>query len=215
MTAKNIYLQKTAFFWCFQIKCIIIESVRRAIISVIIAKPSNLFHYEGIFKDGVPDSAVWSFEKGEDDNTVQLLDIATKEFFRDGYSLIIEAYLTVLFGKLLNFYDIKKTKTSHETILQILQYCAAHYKEAITVNSVAQNLHISRSTISHIFSSRLSMNFCDYINSLRLIEAEQLLKNKSYSITEVSYLCGFSSIRTFNRAFLKRYGVSPSDYRKT
>lgn len=182
---------------------------------VIIAKPSNLFHYDGIFKDGVPDSAVWSFEKGEDDNTVQLLDIATKEFFRDGYSLIIEAYLTVLFGKLLNFYDIKKTKTSCETILQILQYCASHYKEAITVNRVAQNLHISRSTVSHIFSSRLSMNFCDYINSLRLIEAEQLLKNKSYSITEVSYLCGFSTIRTFNRAFFKRYGVSPSDYRKT
>ncbi len=181
---------------------------------VVIAKASNLFHYEGIFKDGVPNSAVWSFEKGEDDNTVQLLDIAIKEFLRDGYTSIIEAYLTAIFGKLLNFYDIKKTKASHETILQILQYCATHYKEAITVNSVAQNLHLSRSTISHIFSARLSMNFCDYINSLRLIEAEQLLKNKSYSVTEVSYLCGFSTIRTFNRAFLKWYGVSPSDYRK-
>lgn len=182
---------------------------------VIIAKPSNLFRYKDVFEVGVPSSAVWSFEKGEDDNTVQLLDIATKEFLRDGYNSIIEAYLTALFGKLLKFYDIKKSKTSNDTISKILQYCASHYKEAITVNSVAQNLHISRSSISHIFSSRLSINFCDYINSLRLVEAELLLKNKSYSITEISYLCGFSTIRTFNRAFLKRYGVSPSDYRKT
>ena len=181
---------------------------------VIIVKPSNLFCYKDIFEDGAPSSAVCNFEKGEDDNTVQLLKIATKEFLRDGYSSIIEAYLTAIFGKLLKFYNIKKTKTSRETILQILQYCASHYKEPITVDSVAQNLHISRSSISHIFSSRLSMNFCDYINSLRLIEAEQLLKNKSYSITEISYLCGFSTIRTFNRAFLKRYGVSPSSYRK-
>lgn len=182
---------------------------------VIIIKSSKLFSYKEFFEDGVPASAVWSFETGEDDNAVLLLDIATNEFFRDGYSLVIEAYLTALFGKLLKFYDIVKTKTSHETILQVLQYCSSHYEENITVNSVAENLHISRSTVSHIFSSRLSMNFCDYINSLRLIKAEQLLRNKSYSITEISYLCGFSTIRTFNRAFLKRYGVSPSAFRKS
>lgn len=181
---------------------------------VIIAKPSNLLHYEGVFDEGVPNSAVWCFEKGQDDNVVELLDIATSEFLRDGYNTIIEAYLMVIFGKLLNFYEIKKTETDRETILQILHYCATHYKEAVTVNSVAQSLHISRSTVSHIFSSRLAMNFCDYINSLRLIDAVHLLKNKNYSITEISYLCGFSTIRTFNRAFLKRYGVSPSAYRK-
>lgn len=182
---------------------------------IIIIKSSKLFSYKEFFEDGVPASAVWSFEMGEDDNAVLLLDIATNEFFRDGYSLVIEAYLTALFGKLLKFYDIVKTKTSHETILQVLQYCSSHYEENITVNSVAENLHVSRSTVSHIFSSRLSMNFCDYINSLRLIKAEQLLRNKSYSITEISYLCGFSTIRTFNRAFLKRYGVSPSAFRKS
>lgn len=190
------------------------ESVKGEYV-IVFAKPSLLFHYEGVFKEGVPDSAVWKFEKGEDDNTVQLLNIAVAEYLRDGYNSVTEAYLTAIFGKLLNFYDIKKIQNANETVLQILQYCAAHYKEAITINSVAEGLHISRSTVSHLFSSRLSMNFCDYINSLRLIEAEKMLKNKSCSITEISYLCGFSTIRTFNRAFLKRYGVSPSAFRKT
>ena len=212
---KKYLLSENSFFLVFPNQVHHYSDCLKGEYIVIIAKPSNFFSFKDIFEDGVPNSAVWSFEKGQDDNAVQLLDIATKEFLRDGYNSIIEAYLTAIFGKLLNYYEIKKTKTHRETVLQILQYCAAHYKEAITVNSVARSLHISRSTVSHIFSSRLAMNFCDYVNSLRLIEAEQLLKNKNYSITEVSYLCGFSTIRTFNRAFLKRYGVSPSDYRKT
>jgi AraC-like DNA-binding protein len=58
------------------------------------------------------------------------------------------------------------------------------------------------------------MNFCDYINSLRLAEAEKILNNKSYTITEIAGMSGFSTIRTFNRAFLKKYGISPSAYRK-
>ena len=182
---------------------------------LIIIKPSVLRSFKGVFEEGVPSSALWHFEQNCDDNIVCLLDMAMKDYIRYGDSLIIESYLTALFAKLLNFYNIEKTRTSPQTILQILQYCTAHYKENITVHSVAETLHISRSTVSHIFSSRLSINFCDYINSLRLIEAEQLLKNKNYSITEISYLCGFSTMRTFNRAFLKRYGVSPSDFRKS
>lgn len=212
---KKYMLSENSFFLVFPNQVHHYSECLEGEYVVIIIKPSKLFSYKEFFEDGVPSSALWSFEENNDDNTVQLLDIATKEFLRDGYSLVIEAYLTALFGKLLNFYDIKKIKTSHETILQILQYCSSHYKENITVNSVAENLQVSRSTVSHIFSSHLSINFCDYINSLRLIDAEQLLKNKNYSITEISYLCGFSTIRTFNRAFLKRYGVSPSAFKKS
>ncbi len=182
---------------------------------VIIIKPSTLHGYNNIFGEGAPSCALWHFEENGDDNMIHLLETAMKEFVRDGYSLIIEAYLTALFGKLLKFYEIEKRTMNHDTVFQILQYCKAHYKENITVEQISKNLHLSRSTISHIFSSRVCMNFCDYINSLRLTDAEQMLKNKNYSITEISYLCGFSTIRTFNRAFRNRYGVSPSAFRKS
>ena len=82
------------------------------------------------------------------------------------------------------------------------------------MEEVADKLCISRSTVSHLFNERLAMNFCDYINSLRLSDAVKLLKNGKNTITEISDLSGFSTIRTFNRAFLKRYGISPSEYRK-
>lgn len=180
---------------------------------VLILKPSHLLRYNQLFMKGVPSSALCSLN-GEDGGLSGLLQTALDEYTRDGYSDIIAAYLTAFFGKLLAFYNIEKEASSQETTLKILQYCAMHYKEALTVNSVAESLSLSRSSVSHIFSTRISMNFCDYINSLRLKDAEELLKNKNYSVTEIAYMSGFFTIRTFNRAFLKKYGISPSEFRK-
>ena len=177
--------------------------------------PSRLLSFSNVFLEGEPISAVYRFCEGDDDNAVFLLETALYEFKRDGYNTVIDAYLTVLFGKLLKHYKIEKSKASRSTVLSILEYCSEHYRETITVAQVAEDLQISRSTVSHIFSKRLRMNFCDYINSLRLTDAEMLLGNGSYSITEVANMSGFSDIRTFNRAFLKRFGVSPSAYKKT
>lgn len=178
---------------------------------VLIIKPSALLSYGEVFLEGEPSSALW---QAEDENTVFLLERALAEYKAEGDSPIIRAYLTALFGKLLQHYPIEKNPLSGDTVLEILQYCARHYKEEISVASIAEELKLSRSSVSHIFSLRIGMNFCDYLNGLRLSDAISLLKNKSYSITEVAERSGFSTIRTFNRAFLKQYGVSPSSYRK-
>ena len=181
---------------------------------VLIMKPSDLLRYNQVFLKGVPGSVLHCFPSGEDDGIAGLLENALREYERDGYSDIIAAYLTALFGKLLPFFAIEKTGFSQDNVLKILQYCTTHYKEDLTVESVAEALSISRSCVSHIFSTRISMGFCDYVNSLRLAEAEEILKNQSYSITEAANMSGFPTIRTFNRAFLKRYGTTPSEYRK-
>ena len=181
---------------------------------VLIMKPFDLLRYGEVFMKGVPDSAVHCFEDGNDDALGFLLEIACREYDRDGYSDVIAAYLTVIFGKLLPFFSVRKAEFSRETVLKILQYCTAHYKEELTVASVADGLDLSRSCVSHIFSTRMSMNFCNYINLLRLSEAEKLLNNKNYTVTEVASMSGFPTIRTFNRAFLKKHGISPSAYRK-
>lgn len=190
-----------------------VDSVRGDYI-VLKINPAQLLAFNDIFLEGEPVSALCHFKEGEDDNTISLMETAFGEFRRDGYSPIIDAYLTALFGKLFRFYRIEKSKVSRDATLKILQYCSQHYKEHITVSDVANDLLISRSTVSHIFSTRLGINFCEYINSLRLSEAEQLLKNVNYSITEISNIAGFSDVRTFNRSFLKKHGVSPSVYRK-
>lgn len=180
---------------------------------IIIIKPSDLLGYAKVFEECTPVSALHVFSDG-DDGIFDLINTAMQEFERDGFDTVISAYLTALFGKLLKRFEINKSKGASDTVSKILTYCAAHYKETITVDQVAKNVHLSRSTVCHIFGKRLNINFCDYINSLRLTEAVRLLKNENYSITEVSYMSGFPTVRTFNRAFQKQYGISPSKFRK-
>ena len=177
---------------------------------VLILKPSRLLSYAEVFMQGAPASAICCPEP----NTVYLLEASYQEFREDGYSKIIAAYLTAMFGKLLKHYRIEGSGVRQDIVLQILNFCARHYQENISVADIAEQLHISRSSVSHIFSARLGIHFCDYVNALRLSEATELLKNGNYSITQIAEKSGFSTIRTFNRAFLKQYGMAPSDYRK-
>lgn len=182
---------------------------------LLIIKSARLLHNHERYLQEYPVSSLYQVTDGDDHNTARLLEMALEEYEQNGYSTIIEAYLTAFFEKLLTFYTIERRNTESDTALRILQYCAEHYKDDINIENVASALYISKSSVSHIFSARLSTHFCDHINSLRLLDAVRLLHNQNYPITEVSAAAGFPSLRTFNRVFRKQYGVTPSDYRKS
>ncbi len=131
------------------------------------------------------------------------------------YSALIEdGYLWILLGKLFQSMEFEPISSCTEsTIKNVLTYCLSNYKEAISLDSLEENLHISKYHISHLFSQKMKISFSNYINKLRLNEASRLLK-EGKSITDTSFESGFGSIRSFNRAFTHQFGVSPSEYKK-
>ena len=100
------------------------------------------------------------------------------------------------------------------TVNLILNYCMSHFSERLRLEDVAQALHINKYYISHLFGQKLSMGFGDYVRTLRVAQACRLLEKQSMSITDVAYGVGFSSTRTFNRAFIKYVGMTPREYQK-
>lgn len=211
---KEYTLTENSFFCVFPHKIHHYKDSVNGEYYILIIKPNLLLKYNDIFLNNEPKSPLCEFQKGKDDNVIYLLETTLNEFNRDGYSGIIEAYITLIFGKLIKCYTFDKIDVPQDTVLGILKYCSENYKENITVSDIAKSQHVSRSCVSHIFSTKLSINFCNYLNSLRLTDAVKLLENKNYSISEISDMSGFPTIRTFNRAFLKRYGMSPTEYRK-
>ena len=180
---------------------------------LLLIKASHLLSYANIFLDYEPVSAVVNL--GDDkDEILYLLETALNEYKANGYDAILDAYFTLIIGKILKHYQIQKVGISENKISKILYYCSKHYKESISIESVANALNISKSTVSHTFSSKLKIGFCQYLNSIRLTEARLLLRNTDMSITDIAQSVGFETIRTFNRAFLKDRGISPSQYRK-
>ena len=126
------------------------------------------------------------------------------------------AYLSAVVGEILSglsLYDIESTDTG--TIQKILMYCSEHFRERdICLEKVAENLFISKSYISKIFSKKLKCNFREYINSLRINEAKTELSETDLKIIDIMENCGFKNQSSFNRIFMEECGVTPREYRK-
>ena len=100
-----------------------------------------------------------------------------------------------------------------ERTMQITSYVESHYNQDISLNDLAAKLHLALSYLSRFTKKALGMTFSDYVNLVRLRHAVADFVQSGRSITRIAMENGFSNITTFNRAFKKHYGVSPSEYR--
>ncbi len=65
-----------------------------------------------------------------------------------------------------------------------------------------------------LFKKYFGESFRMRLRNVRLAKAEEALKNTSDSISEIAYLCGFTSLSTFSKVFKAKYGNNPTTYRK-
>lgn len=107
----------------------------------------------------------------------------------------------------------EKVSCDNDIVKEIIAYCYDNYSSDISLQAVADELGISRCYISRIFSRRLHIGFSDYINSLRIRSACELLKTSQNSVTEIAYAVGYNSVRTFDRCFMSVRGMTPKEYR--
>jgi AraC-like DNA-binding protein len=90
-----------------------------------------------------------------------------------------------------------------------------HIDTSLTLKEISKDLDISASYLSREFSKYFEdLSFGDYIRKQRIERAKELMENKSYSLTEIAYLTGFSDQSHFTRIFKKNTGQNPSEYRK-
>ncbi len=79
---------------------------------------------------------------------------------------------------------------------------------------VIRHFKFSESYGHKLFKKHLGMSFRMCLRNVRLTKAEEALRDTSYTLSEIAYLCGFASLSTFSKVFKEKYGVSPITYRK-
>jgi len=92
-----------------------------------------------------------------------------------------------------------------------------HLESDITLPALSKRLAISTHHLSQIVNDKLQQNFFEFVNSSRVEEAKKKIDdpaNQNLNLAEIGFDVGFNSISSFNAAFKKHSGTTPSQYRE-
>ena len=133
------------------------------------------------------------------------------------YAEMLEMYLRQIFIMLQRYFlNSLKTDNAHvvEEINKATLYFNEHYSEDISIDEYAQNNHVSVSWFIRNFKQCTGSTPMQYILSKRIYNAEILLHDSTYNVTEIAEIVGYDNPLYFSRIFKKVKGISPSEYRK-
>ena len=137
---------------------------------------------------------------------------------KENYAEMLEMYLRQIFI-MLQRYFINASKTDNARVVEEIDkatlYFNEHYSEDISIDEYAQNNHVSVSWFIRNFKHCTGSTPMQYILSKRIYNAEILLQDSTYNITEISEIVGYENPLYFSRIFKKVKGLSPSEYRKS
>ena len=121
---------------------------------------------------------------------------------------------TLYFALAKYFPNVKSSphSTASKLFFDMVEYLNEHYtNEDITVESIAKRMYVSREKISAEFIKYAGMSLKNYLYSLR-INAVNLLINDGCDIGSAALKCGFNNLRTFNYAYKRITGITPTEY---
>lgn len=114
--------------------------------------------------------------------------------------------------------DNNKSEEIFSNIESFIHKEMCYLKPDCTLTYLSQQLRYSANIISMVINTQSRSSFPDYINSLRVKKAEELLltsKNKHLTIEAIGLECGFNNRTSFYNAFKKHTGKLPTEYIKT
>ncbi|MCH5165207.1 MAG: AraC family transcriptional regulator [Clostridiales bacterium] len=128
------------------------------------------------------------------------------------YNIITSAAITGLMVKLFRDFPTTQKKLRDgidDKFADLLCDIEANAEE-YTLDDAAKFMNMNASYVSRLFTEKTGVNLIYYINCMRVQKAIKLIKTGDYSMTQISALCGFGTIRNFNDIFKKYTGYAPS-----
>ena len=120
--------------------------------------------------------------------------------------------------KITCFYEIlaalSKKEEDKEISDEIKEYIDCNFREKLTLESLSNEFHLCKNQIINLFKKKFSLTPFEYVNLLKLSEAEYFLEVDHTPIEEIAYKAGFNDYSQFYRLFVRKHGISPKQWRK-
>ncbi|MBC8062425.1 MAG: response regulator [Clostridiaceae bacterium] len=114
--------------------------------------------------------------------------------------------------KLMELVEKSKTDNYRIVVKNAMLYIDKHFNEELSIQQIAEVVHLSPNYFSHVFKKAREESFTDYLNKVRVKKAQALLAENIYKVYEVSDMVGYSDYKYFSSVFKKISGVSPKEY---
>ena len=109
-------------------------------------------------------------------------------------------------------------RSYYEKISEFMISKKPYLQSDLTINDLADKLALHSKYLSQIINEHFGKNYFEFINGYRVEEAKKMLLNSldnRLTILEILYECGFNSKSSFNAAFKKETGITPTEFRKS
>ena len=154
----------------------------------------------------------------------QMIDAVKKNYTNDVFRQnICNCYMNILLNRLADDCIAEQKAENQSSVMKkrkallfkIDQWIKLHFDEQITAADVAGVFHYNPDYLSQIFKAEWGMGLCEYINSVRIKEAKNLLLNSDAKIYQIAYQVGFNDNKYFMKLFKKFENVTPTQYRES
>lgn len=177
-------------------------------ILVLEISPRLISNFDSLFKHNIPKNPVTNFTSNEISEIHKHIQLAQNNLIE------INCLFFLIMSKLLRNNELVPFAGINGLLQEAMLYIGDHFTENLCLKDVAQALNVSYVYLSRLFSKNSTIKFNDLLNSFRIHKATSLLCNPEIPIIEISFSCGFGSLRNFNRVFLNVMQCTPSEFRK-
>ena len=104
--------------------------------------------------------------------------------------------------------------TKKTSLTEIKRYLDENFAKKIALDDLAERYYINKYYLTRVFKEQYGVSIMDYLLSVRITEAKNLLRFSKLSAEEIGLICGIGDVYYFSRVFKKVEGISVREYRK-
>ncbi len=161
--------------------------------------------------------SVISFIKGLGCDTNEMESADTEEVLAESGKNMESAiaYAKKMISQAIEIRDQNSGNKNRSILKTAVDFIDSHYMdEEISLNTVANVANVSSNHFSALFSQNMGQTFIEYLTTLRMNKAKELLRCTGMRSSEIAGEIGYKDAHYFSYLFKKTQGMTPSDYRK-
>lgn len=134
-------------------------------------------------------------------------DIFVRSYVYNIYAILCRNGIINYYGSIFNVRDVKRIDAA-------LTYINDMYAKSITLDEISEFMHVDKAHFCRIFKKGTNTSFLQYLNFVRICNAEKMLTETDKSVADIAYETGFNNCAYFIKVFKKFKNCTPAVYRK-